>query len=151
MLTTQDILKSMIEMERPEMLALKVGREVVTELLRHPRPQSSGPVQQLSSIRGRLRLSIPAIKRAPQTAARVETKLAAQPGVRTVSANPTTGTVLVHYDERLASAETLERTAELALAASRQVPLDKQYGWPQLEAMPALDVPEIVLAAIGAN
>jgi hypothetical protein len=95
-------------------------------------------------------------------AARLEQRLAVQPGVRQATANPVTGTALVSYDPNAITPQDLERAAELALAATRQVPADKEYPLTGLEqrALPAKgsgslegasnDIADVVWAAVEA-
>ena len=47
---------------------------------------------------GRLRVRVPAIKKAPEVAARIEQTLRQHEAVVNVAASPVTGSVLVHYD-----------------------------------------------------
>jgi copper chaperone CopZ len=59
----------------------------------------------LHVIEGRFRLKVPAIKGAPDEALLLESRLELVEGVERVTANPVTGSVLVHYDARETSAE----------------------------------------------
>ena len=49
-------------------------------------------------LQGRLRLKVAGVKGSPEGAARVEAHLGSMDGVFAVTANPMTGSVLVHYD-----------------------------------------------------
>jgi hypothetical protein len=53
------------------------------------------------SLEGRLRIKLPKIKRALREALEVELRLQQLTGVEEVSANPTTGNVLILYNPRL--------------------------------------------------
>jgi copper chaperone CopZ len=61
----------------------------------------------LSVIEGRFRLKVPAVKGAPHEAVRLEAQLELVEGVDEVTANPVTGSVLVHYDPRRTSTEAV--------------------------------------------
>ena len=50
---------------------------------------------------GRVRIKIPAIKGAPQRALAIEQRLLALDGITTVTANPTTGNVLVLFKAKI--------------------------------------------------
>ena len=52
---------------------------------------------------GRVRIKIPAIKGAPQRALALEQRLLALRGVNTVTANPTTGNVLILFESTMMS------------------------------------------------
>ncbi len=159
---TGEIVAAIVGMERPEVIALKLGSKLAGQLLRHPEAGSQRVVRTISSTPGRLRLGVPPIKRAPSLAARLEQRLAVQPGVRQATANPVTGTALVSYDPNAITPQDLERAAELALAATRQVPADKEYPLTGLEqrALPAKgsgslegasnDIADVVWAAVEA-
>jgi hypothetical protein len=56
---------------------------------------------------GRLRVRVPAIKKAPEVAARVEQTLRQEEAVVNVAASPVTGSVLVHYDPAQICASSL--------------------------------------------
>ncbi len=55
----------------------------------------------LHEIPGRLRVKIPDLKRNPQSAWDVQVLLKNLPGVKSISANTITGSIIVHYDQRL--------------------------------------------------
>ena len=58
---------------------------------------------------GRVRLKMAAVKGHPEMARKLTKKLAAVPGIHQVEANPSTGSLLVHFDqEALQTAEALE-------------------------------------------
>ena len=59
------------------------------------------------SLKGRLRIKFPKIKRALREALEVELRLQQLTGVEEVSANPTTGNVLVLYNPRLLGQEEI--------------------------------------------
>ena len=59
------------------------------------------------ALEGRLRIKIPEVKGAPLKACEVERHLIQSPGVDEVSANPTTGSVLILYNSRLIGQEEL--------------------------------------------
>jgi len=67
-----DIVSAVITMDSPEVVGLKFGVAVVNDLLRHRRTEADTPVAPLSSIPGRLRLRVAAIKGAPGIAKRME-------------------------------------------------------------------------------
>ena len=52
---------------------------------------------------GRVRIKIPAIKGAPQRALAIEQRLLALDGINTVTANPTTGNVLILFESTIIS------------------------------------------------
>ncbi len=52
---------------------------------------------------GRVRIKIPAIKGAPQRALAIEQRLLALDGINTVTANPTTGNVLILFESTMLS------------------------------------------------
>ncbi len=55
----------------------------------------------IHALEGRLRIKIPQVKGAVRQAQEVERHLVLITGVEDVSANPTTGNVLIHYNSRL--------------------------------------------------
>ena len=59
------------------------------------------------ALEGRLRIKIPEVKGAALKAREIEGHLALSPGVEEVSANPITGSVLVHYNPRLICQEEI--------------------------------------------
>ena len=59
------------------------------------------------SLEGRLRIKVPKIKRALREALEVELRLQQLNGVKEVSANPTTGNVLILYNPRLLGPEKI--------------------------------------------
>lgn len=130
---TEEIVTTLLGISGPEALALKVGAALVTDLLRHPEDGSPKPVGVISSTPGRLRFRQASVKRSPEMARRVEARLASLGGVRSATASPITGTVLVRYDEQAIAPKTLIRIAELADAALRVVPSDDDYRLPKLE------------------
>ena len=84
---------------------------------------------------GRLRVKLADIKRAPAVARKLEERLQREPGVAEAVANPVTGSVLVHYDPRRTSSQTiLARLAPYGLstpapsAPSRPTGLPSQLG-----------------------
>jgi hypothetical protein len=77
-------------------------------------------VQVAHAVPGRIRLWTPRVRGRPQHAEDVERRLVAVPGVQRAHANPTTGSVTVHYHpSALESAEFFtEVAAGLGLVAS---------------------------------
>ena len=59
------------------------------------------------ALEGRLRIKVPEVKGASLKARDIEGHLALCPGVEEVSANPITGSVLVHYNPRLIGQEEI--------------------------------------------
>jgi len=53
------------------------------------------------ALEGRLRIKIPKVKGAARKAQEVECHIRQSAGIEYVSANPTTGNVLIHYNSRL--------------------------------------------------
>jgi hypothetical protein len=124
---TADIVATILGLRSPETAALKLGVTLVNELLRHPTTEPSRFVAPLSSTPGRLRLKVSPAKRSPKVAERVQSGLAAQPGVRSATVNPVTGTALVNYDPAEITPHAIERVAELATAAYRVIPAEDDY------------------------
>lgn len=54
----------------------------------------------LHALDGRLRIKSPVVKGAPEKARKIEQKIGSCTGITEVTANPITGSVLVHYDPR---------------------------------------------------
>jgi hypothetical protein len=109
---------SIILAELAEALTVEVGCTVITKLIDQSGSVSHGQIQLLSNVPGRTRMKIPAVKKAPDAARRVEDVLRAQPWVHRVTANPVTGTVLVNYEKTGISPRFVEEIARLALSAS---------------------------------
>ncbi len=59
------------------------------------------------ALEGRLRIKVPEVKGSSLKAREIEGHLALCPGVEEVSANPITGSVLVHYNPRLIGQEEI--------------------------------------------
>ena len=59
------------------------------------------------ALEGRLRIKIPKVKGAAGQAQEVERHLRQSAGIEDVSANPTTGNVLIHYNSRLIDQEDI--------------------------------------------
>jgi hypothetical protein len=80
-------------------------------------------ISYLHHVPGRLRVSLPAVKRNRAAAAAVERALAALDGIRAVHANPLTGSVIVRYDPaRIGSDGVLIRLLALDLPRLPQPP-----------------------------
>ncbi len=129
---TDEIVTSLLGLSGPQAFALKVGAQALNELLRHPTTAPDEPVAVLSSTPGRLRLRAAALKRSPAAAARVEARLASLPGVRSVEANPLTGTVLVTYAEHSTTTRVIKQAVEHATAAFRVIPSNGEYRLPRV-------------------
>ncbi len=81
----------------------------------------------LHLIDGRLRVKLEQVKRSPDTADRVRTQLLQIDGVTEVSANPTTGSVLVHYEsQRVAHGEILRSLGPFGFAGEPSSPPERQ-------------------------
>jgi hypothetical protein len=72
----------------------------------------------LHALDGRLRIKVAAVKGAPQKAREIETQLQQLAGIDQVTANPTTGSVLILYNPRHIRQPEILNTF-------------KTYGWPQ--------------------
>ena len=74
----------------------------------------------LHEIPGRLRVKIPDLKRNPQAARDVQVLLKNLPGIKSISTNTVTGSIIVHYDPQLvnttAIVNVLARDAYIDLA-----------------------------------
>jgi cation-transporting P-type ATPase C len=75
-----------------------------------------------SVVRGRVRWHSRVLHRQPRRAAAVEDALSAIVGVRTARVNPSTGSMLVHFDDRVLNFADLERAADGVLTLP---PLDE--------------------------
>ncbi|MDQ1356085.1 MAG: ATP-binding cassette, subfamily bacterial [Acidimicrobiaceae bacterium] len=82
-----------------------------------------------SQIPGRIRLDAPGLRSNPALASAIEQALTSMAGVRTVTANPTSGTILVHFDPA-ADLERIEATIRFQIdrhpTATREVPVDQR-------------------------
>ena len=72
---------------------------------------------------GRLRIKVAEVKGSPTTAALVERALASRPGVTEVTANPTTGNVLVLYESAVMTPLDLVRALRAVGCLRRRAPL----------------------------
>ena len=61
----------------------------------------------LHEVPGRLRVKIPDLKRNPQSAGDIETLLKNLSGIKSISINTVTGSIIVHYDPELVNAEAI--------------------------------------------
>jgi len=104
--------------ELAEALTVEVGCTVITRIINQGDSSGYNQVQLISNVPGRIRIRIPAVRKSPDTARRVEGVLKAQPWVHDVTANPVTGTVLVTYEKEGVSPRFIEEIARLALTAS---------------------------------
>ncbi len=91
-----------------------------------------------TAVRGRARLEVPSLYRDAQIKYRLEHKLVAVAGIRSVEANTRTGRVLVLFDVRIQTPATLATTieSELAGCSAKPVvknpnprPLSRRYSW----------------------
>jgi copper chaperone CopZ len=133
----EEILAALLGLSTPEVIALRLGTSLVTELVRHPNTGSSRSASLISHTPGRLRIRVAAVKNAPAVAKRVEKRVVSLPGVRTASASPVTGTILVTHDENVVDAHAILRAAELSTAALRTIPAESGYRLASLEAVAA--------------
>jgi copper chaperone CopZ len=124
---TVEIITKVLGLGSPEDMAIKIGKTIVTDLLRHPRPESFGPANVLSRTRGRVRLAVADMKRSPWLATRIERRLASVPGVTKVNASPVTGTILVQFDASQVDERLLMKVVELSTAALRVVAAEPEY------------------------
>src|SRR5438067_2058880 len=81
------------------------------------------PAGCVHALPGRLRVRVPAIKKAPERAAAAERSLRAERGIFDALASSVTGSILVRFDPDWTSSEgILVRLAELGFAASAPEP-----------------------------
>jgi copper chaperone CopZ len=66
----------------------------------------------LHRVNGRIRVKIPAVRRSPARAREVERELLGFPGVQETRANPTTGNVLILYDDERVDEAAILRLLE---------------------------------------
>jgi copper chaperone CopZ len=83
----------------------------------------------LHALDGRLRIKVAAVKGAPQQAREIETQLQQLEGIDQVTANPTTGSVLILYNPRKIRQHEILKSF-------------KTHGWPQEHRLAPPPVPE---------
>ncbi len=94
---------------------------------------------------GRVRLRPAGLQRNPALKARIERRLACQPGIRSVSANTLTGAVLVHFDATLSVEEVQARLVRVLVGADEADQPQPQHPW---HTMPVADVAQILGASL---
>jgi hypothetical protein len=99
------------------------------------------------SLEGRLRIKIPRIKGAAGLAQEVERRLRQSPGLEYVSANPTTGSVLILYDPGLTTQEDILSSLE-RLGYLSQPPSTRPGVVEKLTATVAASLMEVALSRL---
>lgn len=128
-----EVMTVLLGLSGPEALLLKAGAMLATDLLRRPEADSGRSTSVLSSVPGRLRLRVPAMRRAPQLAERLKARLSAIPGVKEADVNCLTGTALVIYNEGVVTSRLIQLAAESATAALRVIPASADNSLPETE------------------
>lgn len=90
---------------------------------------------------GRVRFRPVGLHRNPVQKERIERRLARQPGIRAVSANTLTGTVLVHFDATMSVEEVQARLVRVLTGADEADQQQVQHPW---HTMPVADVARIL-------
>ena len=103
-----------------------------------------------TALPGRLRVKLADIKRAPAVARKLEERLQREPGVAEAVANPVTGSVLVHYDPRRTSSQTiLARLAPYGLSTPAPSAPSRLTGLPSQISLPYILLGVISSIGIG--
>lgn len=90
---------------------------------------------------GRVRLRIAGLYRNPVQKERIERHVARQPGIRAVSANILTGTVLIRYDPKIGIEEVQARLVRVFTAVDGLAQTPEQHPW---HTLPVADVAQIL-------
>jgi copper chaperone CopZ len=111
-------------------------------------------IDYLHDLPGRLRVRSRLFRNNADLGAAVRSQLGAADGVRSVSVNPVTGSVLVFYDPARASVETLLETMNRHGCSMPSIPLATRSRWratrlPTTRRAPARHVPAISRAVAG--
>ncbi len=128
----EELLTAALGLSAPQVLALKLGATLVSEVLKHPQTPPSGDSSVLSSTPGRVRMAAEGLKGSGRLARRIEQRLGELPGVQRVSVSPITGTVLVVYDQDRLGVAEVSRAVRMAGMALRVARPDPDYELPQV-------------------
>lgn len=115
----EEVLTAVLGLSGPQVLALRLGAMVVSDLLKRPEIAPTSDSSILSSVPGRTRLAAEGLRGSARLARQIERRIGQLPSVEKVSASAVTGTVLVIYDQDRLGVAELSRAVRMAGMALR--------------------------------